>query len=298
MPSLDDDQDLPSLTEIFSRPSTNKRSKNDPSAEKENEKAINVVKNSEKLLSALKDSARLETNTAIFAYDSYNSIYVPGIIKEYVESLNAYSVEFYNGTCEVLGRVYIVCPDDPKFYSIRTVPLQTVLKTTDQSLSECSMLKFIDALLPELEKILLGYLESERDIAFRSSSKCRASLNSSSSTGPFTCGQHEFLLEHFSGTLLTSLLDSGNNRSLCEKRFLKSGDALDHLLRQYAYLVLVPEFILRHIVKTESISVEEANLKLLDSSCYDLKTKNYINYLYSKQEMYRYARRELRGDEK
>jgi hypothetical protein len=299
MPVDDDDDDLPSLKEIFSRLPKAKRVK---SVEKENETPFspplaNKGKSDEK--AHLTSRVELKVNTAVFAFDFFKSVYVPAVVKERfsgADDCDLYKVEFFSGSSEQLGRKHIVCPEDSEFYSIQTVPLEEVWLDA-KPFCESEMKKFIGRVKEDLEKILVGSEDSTWDVAFRTSSKTRASLNSCSSTGPFTRQQHNFLLEYFPEKLLPALLSKNGNRSLCETRFGKSGDSLDHLLRQYAYLVLMPEFIVRHISCSENISHAASKMKLLDSSDYDLQTGNYVNYLYSKQELYRYARREQRRDQ-
>ena len=121
-------------------------------------------------------------------------------------------------------------------------------------------------------------------------------MNSENSPGPFTLEEYNFLLEYFPQVLIPSLIR--DEMPFLEKRFEKTGPALNHLLRQYSYLVLVPEFTIRHILKIDEKvnTYEEANEKYLnDSKAYDGATGNFINYLYSKKEMYQYAYRERRS---
>lgn len=296
-----DDDDLPSLDDIFSTPikrvkleKENKRDKenNDYENEKDYE---NKNKDKEK---DIIDHQPLKLNMPVFVYKIFDRKFVPGIVIDIGED-SYYTVKCYDGELETIGRKYIYCTTDTKFYSINPVPLKTILQSKNVMIRpfvKKNILNLVEEQKDVLIQILKGEIESERDLIFRSGK--RFSMNSENSPGPFTLEEYNFLLEHFPDILIPNLLKGDSSLREClEKRFEKTGKSLDHLLRQYSYLVLVPEFTVRHILKIDSSvkTLEEADHKLLNNStAYDLETGNFINYLYSKQEMYSYARRELK----
>lgn len=297
-----DDEDLPSLDDIFSKPF--KRVKLEEKENKENKKN---TKNTNTLKEKVNDEAidyrPLKLNMPVFVFNSYERKFVPGIVIDIGEDSNSYyTVKCYDGGKETIGRKYIYCTTDTKFYSINPVPLKTILQSKNVMIRPFvkeNILKLVEEQKDVLIEILKGEIESERDLIFRLGK--RFSMNSENSPGPFTLEEYNFLLEHFPDVLIPNLLkEDPLIRECLEKRFEKTGKSLDHLLRQYSYLVLVPEFTVRHILKIDSSvkTLEEADHKLLNNStAYDLETGNFINYLYSKQEMYSYARRELKKDE-
>lgn len=296
-----DDDDLPSLDDIFNKTESVKRVKVDSEEEeKENvKKTVSQTPSQSKTNKSMKLEEHfdaLKVNTPVFVADLYEHEIVPGIVVE-EESDSYYKIKYFDGRIETIGRRFIYCTTDSQFYSITPVPLKDVLNSKNVMIRPFVKEKILNLIKAEedaLIKILKGEIESERDETFRSGK--RFSCNSENSPGPFTLEEYNFLLEYFPDILIPKLLESDPKLGpFLEKRFDKTGKNLNHLLRQYSYLVLVPEFIIRHILKLDSSikTVEEANNKLLnDSTAFDQETGNFINYLYSKQDMYRYARRQ------
>lgn len=296
----DKDDDLfPSLSMIFSNPTLVK----DLSLEIEEKEnfggsARKRVKRDEQ---SKHDQCKpaLSVNTAVFVADKYNGGHCPAIITE-KDDQEIYSVKFYDGRIEKLARRFIYSPDDKEFYSIITVPLKTVLTSKNSLIrpfNKKSILRLVDDYKDDLIKIIKGEIECERDTFFRSGIQMRSSLNKENALGPFTLAEYNFLLEFIPDKFIPEVVLK-EFRDVLEERFEKTGKSLDHLLRQYAYLVLVPELTIRHILKIDKTvkSLKEADHKLLNNSSeYDQQTGNFINYLYSKQEMYQYARRERKG---
>lgn len=303
--------DFPTLDDIFTNIETAKRAKIQEEdldeRNKENAKLEqrNIQNKTEKEAKESDNEEECETDfhlesiqidTPVFVYDHSKYQYVPGIVIENKDETN-YAIKLYNGDILRTGRRFILCTNDTKFYSITPVSLKTILssdKVLVRTFVRKNILKLVEDQKDTLTKILKGEVESERDLIFRSGK--RFSLNSENSPGPFTLEEYNFYLEYFPDVLMPKILkDNSELLILLEKRFDKSGKALKHFLRQYSYLVLVPEFTVRHILNIDSSvkTLEEANEKLLNhSSAYDQETGNFINYLYSKQEMYKYARRE------
>ena len=200
-----------------------------------------------------------------------------------------------------MGRTNIFTADDSKFYSTRTISLNEVIAAKGsiiRPLQKESIIGQVEEFGEDLIKILKGEIKSERDESFRSGLKRNSLLNLDNAPGPLTHKEFDFLIDYLSETFISKVLKEKYNKfdaiTRLEERFGKKGDALNCLLRQYAHLVLVPELILRIIMKQDDKikSLQEANEKLSNSNEFDQSTGNFINYLYSKQEMYRYARRE------
>lgn len=267
-------------------------------AEKENIKPTEEVK-----IDLLSTRPKLDLKTAIFAMDLFKTIYVPGIVIGFEVEDPIYLVKYFCGREERLGRKYVHSPEDKEFYSLTTISLKNVLNSTQNVMirpfNKHNIVKMIEDGRDEMMKILKGELESERDLNFLSGIQRRSIMNSGNRPGPFTLEEYNFLLEYFPNVLIPSLLKNDVKlQSILAKRFDKTGSSLDHLLRQYSYLVLVPEFTIRRILKIDETvkNYTEANEKFLnDLEAYDGATGNFINYLYSKKEMYQYAYREKRS---
>ena len=232
----------------------------------------------------------------------FNNIYVPGIITESESETGLYSVKFYCGRIETIGRKFVHSPEDKEFYMLTTISLKKVSESKSVMIrlfDKNNIIKLIQDGKDEMVKILKGDLESRRDATFLSGIQRRSAMNSENSPGPFTIEEYNFLLEYFPDVLIPKLLREDTELlPILEKRFEKTGNSLNHLLRQYSYLVLVPEFTVRHILKIDETvkTYDEADKKFLkDLKAYDETTGNFINYLYSKKEMYQYAYRERRS---
>lgn len=306
---LDDLDDLPSLDEIFSRPNSHKKIKASLEAgeeDKENKESVKVSEPSprEKAIVSLEKRPRLDVNTAVFAMDFYENIYVPGIVIGHDEMIKSgeknciHIVKFYTGKEEHLTRKNVHSPDDKEFYSLATISLKKVQSSNSKMIrpfNKKEIVKTIKDGQDNLLKILTGERECKRDIDFLSGIRKRSMMNSENSPGPFTLEEYNFILEYIPNVLLPKFVNENDN--LLEKRFEKRGEPLNHFLRQYSYFVLVPEFIVLYILKIDKSvkSYTEANDKFLnDLKAYDDQTGNFINYLYSKKEMYQYAYREKR----
>lgn len=305
---MSSDDDLPSLEEIFSRPINFKRAKVEVEIEDENiennennkriEKA--TVKAPPKTLEKKYTRSELKVNTPVFVDDRFNHTYSPGIIlKERNPENNLYTVKLYDGRVEILGRNYIFIQDDPEFFSINAVPLKQVAAAENSMIrkfNEEFLFKIIEQHEDELKGVLCGDLKSQRDTIFRADYCLRSSLNSGNIPGPFTTEEYSFLIGHVPKVVVPYLLEKHSGlREKLEKRFGVDGKALDHELRQYSYVVLVPELTARYVLALDKSlnSVEEAFEKLLtNSKSFDIETGNFIDYLYSSQDMYRIARRE------
>jgi hypothetical protein len=303
-----DDDDLPSLDDIFSKPVKRvKTEAEEVSVIKENQDIIDDKENRDSIIKNDVESKKLprreeefndrplKLDTPVFVHDLFKGKYVPGIVIEIDKNDQYYKIKCYDGEEVSIGRKYIYCTTDTNFYSITPIPLNEVISLENimiRPFVKESIVNLVEEEEKVLIKILKGEIESERDLIFRSGK--RFLMNSESSPGPFTQEEYNFLLEYFPDVLIPKLLKEVVCE-LLEERFEKTGTSLNHLLRQYSYLVLVPEFVVRHILRTDSSvkTLKEANYKLLnDSKAYDKETGNFIYYLYSKQEMYRYARRE------
>lgn len=292
------DDFFPSLDQIFSAPNLIKPYECKPKEADQDDKE-NVERKKRVKFEGMRADLEpvLSVNTAVFVTDKFKGGYVPAIIIDKTNDNNIFTVKMFDGRIEKLGRRFIFSPDDKEFYSINTVSLNKIMSTENSLIRPFEkelIVKFVDECKEELIKILKGETESERDVVFRSGIQRRSSMNNESASGPFTLEEYNFLLEYFPDEFIPSILTEFRNN--LEERFEKTGESLDHLLRQYAYLVLVPEFIIRHILNVDDTvkTLEDANFKLLNNSnAYDVQTGNFINYLYSKQEMYQYARREI-----
>lgn len=303
---MSSEDDLPSLQDIFSRVNSAKKAKmTSEASDKENIKLDKVESTNSKAGAEplVIDQVSLKPNTGVFVKDHYNGKYVPGIIVDVPKSRDnnhdIYSVKLYDGRIDNLGRKYILCPEDVDFYSVKVIPIESVLrsdKSLVRNLNKHTLKKIVNLKKADIIGILNGSISSERDERFRSNSHSRRTLNIENPPGPFAIEEYKFLLEYFADHFVPEIINENDKlRTQVEERFEKTGKALDHLLRQYSYTVLVPEFVARRILDldTNIKSLSEAFDKLYnDSSSFDLETGNFINYLYSKQEMYRYARRE------
>ena len=303
MSTFDDCDDLPTLDEIFARATPAKKAKTkENEEEKENLKSKADFK--DKAVDLLAIRSKLDINTAVFAMDFFNNIYVPGIVKNYKydsKKQELYSVRLYCGREELLGRKHIHSPDDKEFYTLTTISLKNVLESKNimiRPFDKTKVVKLVEDERDVMMKLLKGELESKRDTAFFTGIQRRSTINSDNSPGPFTLEEYNFFLEYFPDVLVPKLVrEDVELLAILEERFEKTGSGLEHLLRQYSYLVLIPEFTIRRILKIDKNvkTYEEANEKFLsDLKAYDDSTGNFINYLYSRKEMYQYAYRENR----
>ena len=316
----DEDDFLPSLDEIFSKPILVKQfeirreenkpdkkseilNKNEIDADKENLQVKKKRKTESSPNSSSDGWVELRPNQAVFAKDMFKGGHGPAIVIDSVTLADDgvfVTVKMYDGRVEKLGRKFVFCPDDREFYSIKPVSLEKVTAAENylvRPFKKETVLKWFDECKNELIKVIRGEIESERDTSFRSGIQRRFSMNTENPLGPFTLKEYNFLLEYVPDVFIPEILKD-NTYALTE-RFSKSGKSLDYLLRQYSYLVLIPEFTLRHMIRIDPgvTSLEDASKKLLtNSNAYDEQTGNSINYLYSKHEMYRYARREMSSE--
>ena len=297
---MSSDDDLPSLQDIFSRAKSVKKIQIETELD---EKENFVVKKNFKVESVpiCADQNSLKVNVGVFVKDHYNGKYVPGVVIEIPDSdsIDIYSVKLYDGRVENLGRRFILCPDDSEFYSVKVIPIESVVtskKSLIRKLNRNLMKSMVESKKQDLIAILEGSIFSGRHELFIANSHSRMSLNIENPPGPFSIEEHKFLMEYLADHFVPELIRTNAElREKIEVRFEKTGKALDHLLRQYSYTVLVPEFVARRILDLDASiqTISGAFEKLYnDFHSFDLETGNFIYYLYSKQDMYRYARRE------